>query len=392
MPTFRAELVDRAGVARTEELEAADRAEALAALGAERRHALRRLAEVEPAGAPGGASLLTDVAATAEGLGRLLGRGLPLAPALREVARGARSDAAAAELERAAAAAEDGTSLAEALAREPGGVLGSPLALGLVRVGERSGRLPALLRDLGRLTGRIEAVRRTAVVGCTYPLALVGFAILLAAAVLTAAGPAAETYLRLRVSAGEEAPLLFRTAAAVGASSPALLWAGAAAAVAGLVGLRAALSRGLVRAATRGGRGALGRPVRDAALLGSLAALVEHDVPPAAAWEVVRAGLAPGAAPDADRAVAEGETPFAVLAGAGVLDAAERSALEAAARSGAADVAAELRAVAGRRAARFERRVEAWGRRLGLALELAVGAALLVVALQLAPSAYRMGW
>lgn len=107
----------------------------------------------------GGVLSLGATARLAEGLGLLLRSGVGLLEALRVTARGVGNRAVAADVERAAARVLQGTPLSEAM-RAPAV---PALVAEVVAVGERTGELESVLRELGRfyqreLSARLEQI------------------------------------------------------------------------------------------------------------------------------------------------------------------------------------------------------------------------------------------
>ena len=105
---------------------------------------------------------LQDLSLFCGHLAALIQSGMPLAPALRELAVEARGKRLRNVLEEARRAVEGGETLEDALAHQGGRV--PPLFLSLIRVGERTGNLPGVLLQLSafgqrriRFSQRIQA-------------------------------------------------------------------------------------------------------------------------------------------------------------------------------------------------------------------------------------------
>lgn len=391
MREYAAELVDEDGIARRLTLTGRGRAEALGTLPTRARDSLQALA---PAG---GSEPLPEVALARalRDLAALLEAGLPLDRALRRIAAGLRRGRLTDALAQAAAASGDGASLADALAAG-GGELASPLVQGLVRAGERSGAVPAYLGELADLLTRLDAARARAAAAVSYPLLVSGLAVGIAAAGCVLGAPAADAIVRLSASTAREVPWLVRGVAAAG-ERPDLVLAAGAALVLALLLLPLALGRGLARAPLRGrGLPGLGRPVRQALVLRSLAALLARGMAPGEAWSLTAAALGRIVGrrrAERDRlepALAEGVALARALADARLVTPAEARVLTAVGERGGEALGAELAVMGEERLRAFERRARGWGAALELALELALGAAVLIVATQLLAVATRL--
>lgn len=366
MTRFRAEWVDARGERVEAELEGRDRTAVLEGLEPGSRAGLVRLAPAEDEPAAG-----ADVAWAGRALAGLLRQGVPLGPALRHLAR-AGDGAVARELARAAAAADEGATLAAVLERGPlGPALASPLVRGMLEAGERASRLPDLLLEASRLASRLAAARRRAVDALAYPTLVAALGVVLLAVTVTLVGPALGDFVAVNPSRGPGGQLV--AALAWLGARPALAWAGALGALGALVLGRRAAGGGLVPLRLR--------TVREAALLQALAALVAGGLAPgeaAALLDDAAPGLLP---PDAARGLREGAPPADALAAAQVVDLAEKAALAAGARAGPAALAATLRELADLRLTAVEDRARALAASLGLGLELTAGAGVLLVAL-----------
>ena len=352
----------RGDVARAEH-EARDRETVLQALEPAQRDALRRLV---PAAPPAPTS---DVGWASRLLADLLARGAPLGPALRDVAAAAGRGTLRRELERTAAIADEGAALTELLERGPlGPALSTPLVKGMLQAGQRASRLPELLVEAAALAEQLAETRRRAQAALAYPLLVLGCAVVACAVLSTAIGDGLSELVNggiLKVAAGR-------------ATIEALAWAGTHVPL--TWGLAAALLVGLACLWRGVGVPLRLRAVREAAALQALAALVAGEVPPEEATGLL-VEAAPGLLPaDATRALGEGAPPWDALARGEVIGAAERHALEAAARAGSADLAATLRELAALRLQAVDDRARRLAVRLGLALELGVGALLLALA------------
>lgn len=375
MTRFRAAWIDGRGDVVGAELEAPDRDALLDALDADQRASLVRLAPTDQPDGPG------DVAWAGRALAGLLSRGVPLGDALRHLA-GARRGVVVRELERAAAAADEGGGLAAALERGPlGRALASPLARGLVETGERASRLPDLLLEASRLVERLASARRRALDALAYPAVVLAGVILVMAGVATTTGVGLADLLRAQPDLQTGVGRGVLEALAWAGERPRLTWGVALGALALLATLWRTAGVGLAPLRVR--------PVRDAAVLQALAALVEAALSPAEAARLLDEG-APGLLPPAaSRALVEGAPPSEGLAQAGVVDAAERLALTAAAQAGPRELAAALREVAAFRLTALEDRARALATRLGVAIELGVGLALLAMAIPFLGSGWR---
>jgi type II secretory pathway component PulF len=103
-------------------------------------------------------------------LAALTRSGMPLAPALAELARDARSQRLRRVLEETHHAVEGGHALEDALARH--GTALPPLYLSLIRVGERTGNLPGVLLQLASYGQRHAWLRQRLLLAIAYPLFL----------------------------------------------------------------------------------------------------------------------------------------------------------------------------------------------------------------------------
>lgn len=110
-----------------------------------------------------------EVLEVTRALAALLPAGLPLAPALGAASNVATGEVAAA-LEKVRGRVERGDAFADALAEHPD--LFSPLYVGLVRAGERSGELPGAFRRLADQLERAEELRSRLLSAAIYPLIL----------------------------------------------------------------------------------------------------------------------------------------------------------------------------------------------------------------------------
>ncbi len=375
MTRFRAEWIDGRGDVVVADLEAPDRDALLDALEPAQRASLVRVAPTDQPDGPG------DVAWAGRALAGLLSRGVPLGDALRHLA-GARRGVVVHELERAAAAADEGRGLAAALERGPlGPALASPLVRGLVETGERASRLPDLLLEASRLVERLAGARRRALDALAYPAVVLAGVILVMAGVATTTGAGLADLLRAQPDLQTGVGRGVLEALAWAGERPRLTWGVALGALALLAALWRTAGVGLAPLRVR--------PVRDAAVLQALAALVVAALSPAEAARLLDEG-APGLLPSAAaRALVEGAPPGEGLAQAGVVDAAERLALTAAAQAGPRELAAALREVAAFRLTALEDRARALATRLGVAIELGVGLALLAMAIPFLGSGWR---
>ncbi|MCF6286999.1 MAG: type II secretion system F family protein, partial [Candidatus Hydrogenedentes bacterium] len=105
-----------------------------------------------------------------EQLASLTASGVPLAPALAELSHELRGGRLGALLERVWSDVEGGTSLEEALGRQGDAI--PPLYSSLVRVGERTGNLPAVLQQLSQFGQRYLWLRYRLQVAMAYPVVL----------------------------------------------------------------------------------------------------------------------------------------------------------------------------------------------------------------------------
>ena len=134
-----------------------------------------------------------DLTLMTEQLGTLTASGVPLGHALRELARESRRGRLRNLLERAEADVSNGESLEAALARQGASV--PPLYLSLVRVGERTGNLPAVLQQLSVFGQRYQWVRYRVQIALAYPLfLLVAMAVFLAVFVTRVMGQFEDIY------------------------------------------------------------------------------------------------------------------------------------------------------------------------------------------------------
>ncbi|HZV01524.1 MAG TPA: type II secretion system F family protein [Planctomycetota bacterium] len=366
---YSSELTDEGGFSRRVIHEAKDRAEALASLGPA-RFAVRSLVALDAPSAPD----LGAPARLARELSRLVALGIPLAPALESAARAHGSP----DLERAAARAREGASLADALAAT-GGPLAAPAFLRLVEAGPAESALVAV----ASLASRLEATRRRLQGALSYPTIVVAISVLLGATVVTMLGEPARALASEIATHDRPVPAVLAIARE-GASRPALVWGAALAAIALTVLLRVAVGRWVARAVagrSGPGLGTIARRARAAIALRSLGALVERGVPLPDAWELVRGTF--------DLAVQEGVGVGEALHGAELITRAERLGLDATSKAGEGALGAELGALASDR----ERSVERSTARLALllepALEIAVGLGVLAAGLALIPCT---GW
>ena len=110
-----------------------------------------------------------EAAAWARILGTLLGNRVPLLDALALAQSSVHAPGRRARLEAASRAVRNGATLADALQEQ--GVL-TPTGYNLIRVGERSGELPAMLRSLARLCANAGRTRMKQFLALLEPLAI----------------------------------------------------------------------------------------------------------------------------------------------------------------------------------------------------------------------------
>lgn len=108
-----------------------------------------------------------------EQLAALTKGGMPLAPALGEIAREVRSSRLRRVVEDTQRAIEQGRTLEEAFSLHPGAL--PPVFISLLRVGERSGNLPAILVQLSEYSQRVLRLHYRLQVVLAYPLLLAVF-------------------------------------------------------------------------------------------------------------------------------------------------------------------------------------------------------------------------
>lgn len=169
MPTFAYRAVDAAGKRSRGELPAASAALLTRSLE-ERGLLVLEVAEAAPAGGKGGGSgSRRDVLEVTRALGSLLPVGMPLAQAL-QAASGVASGVVQAAILDVRERVERGDPLSAALAAHPR--LFSPLYVGLVRAGERSGDLDSAFGRLAVQLERDEQLRGRVLSAAIYPMLL----------------------------------------------------------------------------------------------------------------------------------------------------------------------------------------------------------------------------
>jgi general secretion pathway protein F len=171
MPTFAYRAVDAAGKRTRGEL-AATSAALLTRTLEERGLLVLEIAEAAPAGAQragGGAGSRREVLEVTRAMGSLLPVGMPLAQAL-QAASGVASGAVQAAVLDVRERVERGDPVSAALAAHPR--LFSPLYVGLVRAGERSGDLDSAFARLAVQLERDEQLRGRVLSAAIYPLLL----------------------------------------------------------------------------------------------------------------------------------------------------------------------------------------------------------------------------
>ncbi|MGE0710288.1 MAG: type II secretion system F family protein [Planctomycetota bacterium] len=353
MTRYVAEWTDPHGLQRRLELEAASRPEALSQLPPDARSGLRRLVSQAAREDHG------DVAQLARFLAGLLRRGVPLGAALREWSLG--------RLTRAAAQADEGASLADALAAE-GGAFATPAVRALLAA-DRAG--PTALEALADVSSELELARARLSHGLAYPLLLASFGVTLLALVLSVVARTIPTSVTLGWTAQ---PTWVSQALSLTQAEP---WAPAAAAALALVLLWSAWAviPGWWSASLRAPRC---RRVLSLRLLG---ALIAQGTPVTEAWEALGHGLSlPGA-----RALPEGGSPVAALEAAGLVRRSEALGLAAAERAGPEALAEELAAVARDLLAEEAARARRTGFLLEVLLLVLIGAGVLAVAAGMLP-------
>lgn len=169
MPNFAYRAVDAAGKRSRGELAAANAA-LLARTLEERGLLVLEVAEAAPAGGKGGGSgSRRDVLEVTRALGSLLPVGMPLAQAL-QAASGVASGVVQSAMLDVRERVERGDPLSAALAAHPR--LFSPLYVGLVRAGERSGDLDSAFGRLAVQLERDEQLRGRVLSAAIYPMLL----------------------------------------------------------------------------------------------------------------------------------------------------------------------------------------------------------------------------
>ncbi|MBK6495644.1 MAG: type II secretion system F family protein [Gemmatimonadetes bacterium] len=169
MPNFAYRAVDAAGKRSRGELPAANAALLTRSLE-ERGLLVLEVAEAAPAGGKGGGSgSRRDVLEVTRALGSLLPVGMPLAQAL-QAASGVASGVVQSAILDVRERVERGDPLSAALAAHPR--LFSPLYVGLVRAGERSGDLDSAFGRLAIQLERDEQLRGRVLSAAIYPMLL----------------------------------------------------------------------------------------------------------------------------------------------------------------------------------------------------------------------------
>jgi len=224
--------------------------------GGERAAVLRRIHEmgyyplrVEAATTGGAAALLRreparsglgqkDLARLLGGLAILLRAGLPLERALESQQGGLRGGRARAALAGLLERLRKGSSLADAMAADPGRF--PPYIVSMIRAGEAGGALEEVLARLGDFLDRMQALREKVRSAMIYPVILLGMAglslVLLMAVVVPEFRPLFE-------GAGQALPLPTRVVIGVSDALAQVWWLLAALAGGTWLGARAALRR-----------------------------------------------------------------------------------------------------------------------------------------------------
>lgn len=330
MPLFRYSGIDRTGAPVMGEAEA-DSAFALVAV-------LRESGEfvhaVSPLDAPRGFRR-NDRPMRLEELNHFTGQlaslsrsGMPLVPALAELAREARGRRLRDVLGDVRRDVEGGRSLEEALARHSNAF--PPLYTSLIRMGERTGNLPAVLQQLSAYGQRHLWLRNRLIVAAAYP-AFLAIALLLFMGVFVP--EVIGQFQNLYHQMGGELPWLTDTVLSIGRGVRAVLLP-----LAGIAAGAALVSRLLFRIFPPGNGpralwdaillstpaiGPIYRTVASARFFRALGVLLENGAP--IVESLYLAGLASGsvrfevASTAAAAQVAQGEPVSAALAGTGVL-------------------------------------------------------------------------
>jgi type II secretory pathway component PulF len=370
---FTAEYVDSSGISRSEALEAESREGALESL-AGKRPWLRSLKEA-PEARDGLPALVGRLAV-------LVGRAVPLGPALQHVAQSARDHTLRDSLSKAAVLTDEGMPLTEAL-RTVGGPMAEPAFLELVQSGERSGQLSDALDCLASLAGRLAQARREVLARLLYPVFLACMASLLAAGVVATGGSTARALIELMETNSWRVPF-FVPAMAMASEMPVLVWGAALAVCVLTLGswLRARASSPFAPSAL------LGEPARQALLLRLFSAMVGSGIPLPQAWTTLGSALTP-LLEERSRGIAEdGGDAAATFAAAGLVTPAEGLGVEAAQRAGPMALVSELEGLASRREQQARQRAERIALRFELCVDACVGAVVLAVALATLPSGY----
>lgn len=373
MTRFHAEYVDAIGISRIEDIDAESREAALATLDSNRPWVRSlRPDDVPSDGLPG----------VVASLATLVDRGVPLTPALCDVAASASTDALRESLAKAAAMTEEGLPLTDALGAV-GGPLAEPAFVELVRTGEGTGALGGALLEVGALAARLESARAAILGRLTYPALLLCSAALLVGAVSAASGPTAKSLVEFLATTEWRVPFFLRLLA-LSADWATVVW--------GVVGLTCvgvlALLRSAHRASPYAPSGLLGQSARDALSLRLLSALVARAVPLPQAWAALRCSVG---TQSAQAAAHEGQDATTTFEAAGVVTPAERLGLEAAQRAGPDALADELKSVASAREIDARRRAERLALWIEVGIEVGVGLLLVAVAMATLPSGYGVG-
>lgn len=178
MAAFAYRAVDRQGQHNHGEVQARDRAEAVAAvrgLGLTPVSVEAGTANGDGARVPGGARVRTEVAKALGELGVLLRAGLALDRALSLCTENIEHPAVVAEFKRLLGAVRQGTPLSRGMADRP--QLFSPSAQAIVEAGEANGQLGEALDRVARMAAQSEELRRLVVGAMIYPCALLLLAV-----------------------------------------------------------------------------------------------------------------------------------------------------------------------------------------------------------------------
>ena len=175
MPVFKIEALDAKGLRLEQRLEADSAHEAIRKL--QDQGVFVYSAEREDAGLSWSSAprplTAEDLSLLSEQLSLLTAGGMPLAPALSELAREAGGARLSSVIEDAKRVVEQGGSLEEAFSTQPGAL--PPIYLSLLRVGERTGNLPAILLQLSDYTARLARLRYQLQSVLAYPIVLLVF-------------------------------------------------------------------------------------------------------------------------------------------------------------------------------------------------------------------------